>query len=71
MVQKTATLNLNNGTAPIELPVLSGTMGPIYPPPVTIPQLPSLMVKKGFCCIAVIPLNNWPCIVILSMFAIY
>jgi len=28
MVQKTATLNLNNGTAPIELPVLSGTMGP-------------------------------------------
>ena len=29
MAQKgTATLNLNNGSAPIELPVLSGTMGP-------------------------------------------
>lgn len=28
MVQKTATLNLNNGSAPIELPILSGTMGP-------------------------------------------
>jgi len=28
MTQKTATLNLNNGTAPIELPILSGTMGP-------------------------------------------
>ena len=28
MAQKTATLNLNNGSAPIELPILSGTMGP-------------------------------------------